>query len=165
IMLEIVLTAMLYVLLRPVDAALSMAAAMARFAMVAVMAVILMLNAGAFAMARGALPGSPETVLALLEIHAQGIFVWGVLFSLHLWILGGLICRSGFLPKWFGAGMVIGSFGYLINGFAALAQAEMPGLSTASAILLAVATVAELGFALWLVIRGLDETKWRALAA
>lgn len=164
IMLEIVLTAMLYGLLRPVDAARSMAAALARFAMVAVMAIILMLNAAAFAMTQGALPGSPETVLALLEIHAQGIFVWGVLFSLHLFLLGGLICRSGYFPKWFGGGMVVGSFGYLINGIAALMLLDIPALTIGGGILLAIATIAELGFALWLVIKGLDEAKWRARA-
>jgi len=164
ILLEIVLTAMLYVLLRPVDAARSMAAAMARFAMVAVMAVILLLNAAALAMSTGALPGSPETVLTLLDVHAQGIFVWGVLFSLHLFLLGGLICRSGYLPKWSGGAMVIGSLGYLIDGLAALMQVDIPTLDIVGGVLLAVATLGELGFAFWLVIKGLDAAKWRAMA-
>ncbi len=158
--LEIVLTAMLYVLLRPVDAARSMAAALARFAMIAVMAVILLLNAAAVAISTGALSGSPETVLALLEVHAQGIFVWGVLFSLHLFLLGGLIRRSGYFPKWFGGAMVIGSFGYLIDGLAALMQVDILALDIVGGVLLAIATLGELGFALWLAIKGLDATKW-----
>ena len=162
IILEIELTTILYFLLRPVDPLGSMIAAMARFAMVFVMLVNLLVNATAFMMAKGTITGSPETVLVLFEVHAQGIYLWGIVFAHHLLMLGILIWRSGYLPKWFGGALVIGSFGYLIDGLLALMLADIPALTLASNALLVIATIGELGFALWLLIKGLDENKLKS---
>lgn len=159
--LEIILVAILYFLLRPVDPVCSMVAAMARFAMILVMAINLFINATAFLMAQGVLQGSPETILTLFDIHAQGIFLWGVLFSIHLLVLGGLVFRSGYFPKLLGAAMAIGSFGYLIEGLSKLMGLENANLSLLVIALLTIVTIAELSFAVWLVAKGLHEDKWR----
>jgi len=126
ILLEIGLTAILYFLLRPVDPVRSLIAAMARFGMVFVMLVNLMLNITTFMMAGGALVGSAETILALFEIHAMGIYLWGVLFGCHLLVLGTLIYRSGYLPRILGGALVIGAFGYLIEGMSQIMGLDTP---------------------------------------
>ncbi len=160
ILAEIVLTAILYALLRPVDAVRSLIAAMARYAMVLVMAVNLMINVTAFMMANGQLAGTPETVLALFEVHAMGVYLWGVLFGMHLLVLGALVCRSGYLPRLLGGLMFVGAFGYLIEGLTRIMALELPGLPWVVIGLLSLVTFGELAFALWLLVRGISTAQW-----
>lgn len=158
---EIELTAILYFLLRPVDPVRAMIAMMARFGMIFVMAINLLINATAFLMAQGVLQGSAATIQTLFEIHAQGVFVWGVLFGMHLLALGWLVCHSGYFPKLLGGALSIGAFGYLIEGLSKLMGLEFATLSWLVIALLTIVTIAELSFAFWLVFKGLDEGKWR----
>ncbi|HHS89593.1 MAG TPA: DUF4386 domain-containing protein [Rhodobacteraceae bacterium] len=162
---EIVLTAILYVLLRPVDQVRSMIAAMARYAMVLVMAVNLMINVTAFMMSNGQLTGSPDTVLALFSIHAMGVYVWGILFGVHLWFLGSLVGQSGYLPRTLGGLMFIGAFGCVFEGLTKVTALEITGLSWVVIGLLSIVTFAELAFAFWLLVRGLNVSRWEAVRA
>lgn len=159
---EIALSAILFFLLRPVGALGSLIAALARYAMVLVMLVNLMLNITAFTMAQGDMPGGPAMILALFDIHAMGIYLWGVLFAVHLLVLGTLVWWSGFLPRLLGAALVIGAFGYLIEGVSRIIGLEHALLSALVVGLLTLVTLAELSLALWLTIRGVDVAKWRA---
>lgn len=159
---EIALTAMLYFLLHPVSRVAAMVAAMARLGMIFVMAINMLLNATAFLMAQGALSGSAETILTLLEVHAQGVFLWGALFGIHLFVLGALVCRSGYFPKLLGGALFIGSFGYMLEGLSRLMGLDHAALTWLTIALLTIVTLAELAFAFWLLIKGPDEPKWRA---
>lgn len=159
---EIALTAILYILLRPVNPVSSLLAAMARFAMIIVMSINVWINGSAFLMAQGALAGSADTILTLLDVHALGVYLWGVLFGLHLYVLGGLICRSGYFPKWLGGALLLGSFGYMIEGASKLMGLEYVALTWLNIGLLTLVTFAELGFAFWLIIKGPDLQKWQA---
>ncbi len=161
ILLEIELTAILFFLLRPVNPVRSMIAAAARYGMVIVMLINLMLNITAFMMAEGALSGSPATILTLFEVHAMGVYLWGVLFGSHLLVLGMLVYRSDYLPRMLGGALVIGAFGYLIEGLSQIMGLEYVIPSWLVIGLLTLVTFAEIGFALWLLIKGLDEEKWR----
>lgn len=161
---EIALTALLYFLLRPVSQARALIAAMARFSMVLVMAANLFLHVVAYQIALGNMAGTPETVLAIFEAHAMGIYLWQVFFAMHLLVLGGLVCRAGYWPSLFGAALFIGAFGYLIEGVSQLIGFENALLGWVGIGLLVLVTVAELGFALWLLIKGMDVEKWQARA-
>ncbi len=161
ILLEIELTAILFFLLRPVNPVRSMIAAAARYGMVIVMLINLMLNITAFMMAEGALSGSPATILTLFEVHAMGVYLWGVLFGSHLLVVGMLVYRSDYLPRMLGGALVIGAFGYLIEGLSQIMGLEYVIPSWLVIGLLTLVTFAEIGFALWLLIKGLDEEKWR----
>jgi len=162
ILLEIELTAILFFLLRPVDPLGSLVAAMARYGMVLVMLVNLLINIAAFAMAQGVIQGTPTTILTLFDIHAMGVYLWGVLFGTHLLVLGTLIWRSGYLPRLLGGALAIGAFGYLIEGLSRMMGLDTPVLTALIIGLLVMVTVAELSFALWLLIKGLDLAQWRA---
>ena len=79
-------------------------------------------------------------------------------------MLGTLIYRSGYLPRVLGGALVIGAFGYLVEGLSQIMGLEYAVLSWLTIPLLTLVTLAELGFALWLLIKGVDEEKWRAAA-
>ncbi len=72
-----------------------------------------------------------------------------------------LVYRSDYLPRMLGGALVIGAFGYLIEGFSQIMGLEYVIPSWLVIGLLTLVTFAEIGFALWLLIKGLDEEKWR----
>lgn len=166
---EVVLTVMLYELLKPVSRSLSMIAAFARLAMVLVMAVNILINLMPLviltmpAFAENFEAAQLETLaLGFFEAHALGIYIWGILFGLHLFALGNLVCNSGYFPKVLGAMMGLGAFGYTVQGVAQITGVDNAILSIAIIGLLVLVTLGELAFAFWLLIKGLDVEKWRA---
>ncbi len=158
---EIMATALLYFMFKPVSAALSFAAALARLSMVGVMAAMLFFSAGALVLAEpgGALASFSEAQRLdlgnlFLGMHDAGVWIWQVFFTVHLAILGQLVARSGRFPRLLGHAMTLGSVGYLLDSLHKFALPEATGLGTVTAVFLGIVTLAEVGFALWLVIRG-----------
>jgi hypothetical protein len=80
-------------------------------------------------------------------------------FALLIW--GALIVRSGFFPRWLGVLYAVAGGCYLVN---ALASFVAPGLPVFPWILYP-CLVGEGAVTLWLIVVGVDETKWRAAAA
>lgn len=157
---EVMCTAMLYFMFKPVNATLSFAAALARLSMVGVMAGMLFFSAAAMGVAEGSLVPSladevrAEVVAALLYVHDAGVWVWQVFFTLHLMVLGWLVAGSQRFPRVLGYLMMAGSAGYLCDSLSAFVWPDASGLAVVTGVLLAVVSLAEVGFALWLVIRG-----------
>ena len=158
---ELMVTAMLFFMFRAAHPTLSLIAALARFAMVAVMAAMLLFYAG---LAGLAAPGlafvsfSPEQTDALahllLYIHDSGVWVWQLFFAAHLAALGALILRSGLYPRLLGWGLALGGLGYALDSLYAFALPEAELIGQLRIGLLALVTVSEVGFALWLVFKG-----------
>lgn len=164
---EIVLSVMLFVLFRPVSPTLSLVAMVARLTMVFVMAINLLINIMPMVLLGGAgylaVLGEEQlqaTALLLIEAHGYGIYVWDMFFGFHLAVLGYLIFRSGFFPRLLGVAMLIGSAGYFLDGLVKVTFFESAPLGMAIIGLLVVATVSELAFAFWLLIKGLDVAVW-----
>lgn len=157
-LIELVTMTMLFQIFRRVNETLAFAAMLARFAMVAVMGAMLLFQAGLTGLATGDIVAAPETRDALagvmLHIHHAGVWVWQAFFWLHLLILSYLVWRSDMFPKVFGYGLAIGSFGYLADSLYAFAFPNCEWLGTLRIGLLVVVTLSEVGFALWLTIRG-----------
>lgn len=157
---ELVVTAMLYEMFRRVDATVALIAALARFAMVAVMAAMLLFQAGILMLAGGE-PGAtafaPETGAALAGLlffmHDSGVWVWQVFFAAHLMLLGWLVIRSGRFSRLLGVALMVGGTGYLADTLHAVVLPESDLLGLAKIVLLGLVTLAELGFALTLLIR------------
>jgi hypothetical protein len=169
---EIVLAALLYAILRPVSRTISLAAAFARVAEAVVQAANL-LPAGLALLAVGgagyfASFGEEERndlVLLALDASEFMILVWGLFFALHLLLLGYLVYRSGFLPRILGILLALASVGYFAESYGTILS---PGASgTLELVVLVLAVPGELAFALWLLVKGVDEAKWseRALEA
>lgn len=158
---EIMATAMLYFMFKRVNPTLSFAAALARLSMVGVMAAMLFFHFAALTLA------DPGTQLAsfteaqrldlaglMLATHDAGVWIWQVFFTVHLALLGQLVARSGVFPRLLGHAMTLGAVGYTFDSLSAFVFPGSALLAATTGVLLAVVTLAEVGFALWLIFRG-----------
>ncbi len=163
---EIVLTVLLFILLEPVSRTLALVAAFARLAMATMQGINLLTYALVLLLLGGAsylTVFTPEQLnaLALLFLNAYEYVAlfWGMFFALHLLTLGYLIYKSGYFPALLGLLMVLAGLGYLIDSFGSI---FLPQYDAVFAILVSVgALVGELGFALWLLIKGVNVEKWQ----
>lgn len=169
-LIEIALAAVLYVLLRPVSRSMSLAGALARVSEGVVMAAgnlftsILTLVAVGGAGYLAVFESGQRDALALMfqEANDYVVLTWCLFFGLSLLITGWLVYRSGFFPKIPGVLLSLAGIGYLAQSFGTIVA---PGLTDVlSAVVLVFAVPGELVFALWLLIKGVDEDKWRAQA-
>lgn len=158
---EIMATAMLYFMFKPVNATLSFAAALARFSMVGVMAAMLFFSAGALALAEpgGTLASFSQAqrldfASLFLGMHDAGVWIWQIFFTIHLAILGQLVARSGRFPRLLGHAMTLGAIGYLLDSLHSFVLPEAAALGTVTGVFLAIVSLAEISFALWLLILG-----------
>lgn len=97
-----------------------------------------------------------------IRLDAYGFGVGLIFFGFACLIIGHLIVRSGYLPKFIGVMMQIAGACYLANSFA-LILAPTVANKLFPAILLP-AFIAELSFCLWLLIKGVDVAKWHEKA-
>lgn len=169
---EIILTVMLYWLLKPVSPTLSMIATLSRFGMIVVMGLNILIHimpalllSGSDVLAVFDTAQLQASAFILFEAHALGIFIWQLFFSLHLLVVGYLVAKSGYFPKVLGWMMGVGSFGYLVQALAGITQTENGLVSTGVVVLLVLVTLGELGFAFWLLIKGMNVEKWRESVA
>jgi hypothetical protein len=160
---------MLYVLFRPVSHHWSMAAMLSRVGLAVVQSVNLAWSALALTLLSGATylaAFQTDQLNALVQlftdVDAFMVHVWGLFFALHLAILGWLVYRSGFMPKFLGRLLVIASIGYVFESFGAIVAPAAAGFLSALVIVLSVP--GELAFAIWLVAKGVNEEKWATLA-
>ncbi|MEM8555446.1 MAG: DUF4386 domain-containing protein [Pseudomonadota bacterium] len=157
-MAEVILSVMLYAMFRSHNPVLAMAALVARLMMAAVMAVMLLPQAAVLALSTGAMPlhstDAAELAWVLRQFDLAGVWVWQVFFTLHLWLLGVLAWTSGAVPRLLAAGLAIGGTGYLVDSIRAFAFPGSPVLEFTGMGLLAIVTLAEIGFALWLLVWG-----------
>jgi hypothetical protein len=158
---EVMVTAMLFFMFKSVNATLSFAAALARAMMVAVMASMLFFQAGAihFADPNSAMnlmfePLRMEWVMMMLYLHDAGVWIWQIFFTLHLMLLGFLVIRSDAYPRVLGPALMIGGLGYVLDSIYAFALPDLDLLGSIRAMLLVIVTLAELSFALLLLIKG-----------
>lgn len=158
---EVLVSAMLVFMFRPVNATLALAAGFARMMMVAVMAAMLFFHAAALALSDGSVPLDSFSTAQRVElaglmrhVHDAGVWIWQIFFCLHLLLLGALVTVSGLYPRILGLGLVIGGAGYLVDSIQMFALPEAATLAAVKVALLGIVTLAELGFALWLLLRG-----------
>lgn len=169
---EVLVSVMLYFMFRPVNATLSLAASYARLMMVAVMAAMLFFHAGSLALADGAVPLRSFSVAQRMElagllrhVHDAGVWIWQIFFCLHLILLGTLVIGSGLYPRLLGAGLIVGGTGYLVDSVQMFAFPDATALEAVKVALLLIVTLAEIGFALWLLLRGPRRVPRPTLAA
>ncbi len=169
VLVEIIICALLYVLLKPVSRPLSLAAALARFAQAILQAVSLFTAVPALLLLNGdrcfaALATDPLNAMVLLfmNINAFVIMIWGLIFGFHLLLLGYLVYRSGFLPKILGVLIFIASVGYLSQSYGHILLPQYDGILATIVVVLSVP--GELAFALWLLVKGIDGKRWEERA-
>lgn len=160
---EIVLSIILYMLLKPVSTTLSLVAAVSRLIMTAVHGinllnyffVLLLLNDSTYT-ASFDTEQQQALVSLFLDAHHYGFAIGIAFLTLHVFALGYLIYKSGYIPRILGILFLIAGLGYLIDsaGILLLADYESPGF-----IALPIA-IAEIAFPLWLLVKGVNIEQW-----
>jgi hypothetical protein len=165
VLVEIVVSAMLYVLFRVVSAPISLAAAFARFAQAVLQAVAIFTAVPALLLLQGnGYMGAFEVeqvnalVQLFLDTNAFMIILWGLLFGFHLLLLGYLVYRSGFLPRVLGILLIIGAFGYLAQSYGHILVPQYDEILSTVVIVLSIP--GELAFTVWLLWKGVDVEQW-----
>jgi hypothetical protein len=163
----VALTLIFYVLLRPVSRNLALLAAFFNLVSIALEAAAsLHLLATLFPLANAnylrALDPKQVDAWAYLSIksHEYGFGVSLIFFGCVCLVLGYLIFRSGFLPKFLGILMQIAGLSYLVNSFALILSPSLAGWLF-PAILLP-AFVGEASLCIWLLAKGVNVSKWNA---
>ena len=100
----------------------------------------------------------PAVSLILLNVNDRGAGVALAFFGIETVLEGWLILRSTFLPRWLGALTMIAGAGWLTwlsptLGYAAFSVVALIALA---------GSIVTIG---WFLVKGVDEERWRALAA
>jgi hypothetical protein len=165
---EIVLSIVLYVLLKPVSKTLSLVATVFRLAMTTIHAinllnsfVVLLLLSGADYLAAFEADQLHALVLLFLNAHHYGFEIGIVFFAPHVFVLGYLIFKSGYFPRILGVLFILASCVYLIDSTALL---FVPSYDATPVFLALPIAIAEIAFPLWLLIKGVNVEQWNKRA-
>ena len=157
---DVALAVVFYMLLRPVNNALSMMAAVFRLTQAAVIgsslvnlfyALNLLHNAELMAVV------GAEQVMIFLNAHAIGYSVAMIFFGVNCLLTGYLVFRSGYFPKVLGILLVIAGVAYLADSFAQVLLTDYAAYKALfESVAIPLAVVGELAMALWLLICGVN---------
>ncbi len=155
-------TVLLYQLLKPINKGLSLFAASFRLVTVAILGAnllynflpILLLNDSTYL---STFNSEQLQTLSLfyMKVHGFGYSLALVFFSVHCVIIGYLISKSTYIPKFLGILLIIAGLCYFINSYSLFLFPELSS-KIFPAILLP-ALIAELSLSLWLLIKGVKN--------
>ncbi|MEO6454620.1 MAG: DUF4386 domain-containing protein [Ginsengibacter sp.] len=96
--------------------------------------------------------------LSYLSIKSDeyGFGISLMFFGFECLILGYLIIKSGYIPKTIGALMQVAGLCYITNSFALIIAPKIANL-----LFMLPPFIAETSFCLWLLVKGVDVTKWK----
>lgn len=160
-----VVTALFYILFKPVNRNLASVAAIFSTVAIAIGTVGGIFNLAPLTLLNGAshLGGFTAQQLAQLallsvKLGIQTVNIGIVLFGCYCLSIGWLIVKSTFIPWIFGAGMILAGLGWLTFLYQPLASALAP-LNMISG------GIGEGGLTLWLLVKSVDATRWHAQVA
>lgn len=160
---DVAVAVILFVILRPVSARLSLLAAGFRIVYAAWMAGNLLnlfnaqsiLTGGAYKAAITP-PQVDAQVVSSLQAFATGFHIGLVVFGVHLIALGYLLVRSRYVPRVIGILVVAAGIGYLTDNLGRLFVPGYSAFAVASAVLLTAASIGELVLTMWLLVKGVN---------
>ena len=153
-----------YLLLKSVNKGLSLLAAFFRLTQASILAInllnhftaVLLLN-GASYLAVFETEQLHSLVMLFLNMHAHGYLISGVFFGLSCFVLGYLFLKSDYLPRILGVLLIFATFGYLTDSFT---NFLLPNYAVITEwLVVASAVIAELTLCVWLLLKGVRETK------
>ena len=166
---EVVLTVLLYVLLKPVGKTLSLIAAVSRLTMTTIHGINLLNLFFVLLVLGGAgylTVFQPDQLNALvrlfLDAYNYGFAIGIIFFTVHVFLVGYLIFKSGYFPKVLGVLFIIASMGYLIDNFS---YVLLENYVTGAAYFALPIAIAEIAFPLWLLIKGVNVEQWKKRAS
>ena len=164
---DVLLSWLMYVLLRPAHRDLSLLAAFLGLVSTCLFAVgevfffapPLLLDGGASVAAFSTTQVSALILLAL-RLYGRVSSMYMLFYGMAVVLRGYLIIRSTYLPKLIGVLMCIAGVGFIVRNVAFVLSP-----SYASDLLLAPMLLATLSVSVWLLVKGIDVQGWRAKAA
>lgn len=93
--------------------------------------------------------------------HAFGLAL--IFFGVECLIIGYLVRRSGFFPRWIGTLMQVTGACYLVNSFSMVLAPDLQALLFPAILLPCL--LGESAFCLWLLVKGVDVPAWERRAA
>lgn len=162
---QIATAALWYVLLRPVSRPIALTAAFIElagaiiksFARVFFIAPLWVLSGGPSVLQSFKPEQVQSIALILLRANDTGAATAMAFFGFSTVLNGYLIFKSTFLPRWLGVMGMVAGLCWLLYLYPPLGRAAF-GITAIYGLLVSVAMI------LWLVIRGVDEHKWKKLA-
>lgn len=97
-----------------------------------------------------------------LQLFEGGFAIALIFFGFDCFTLAYLIVNSMFLPRIIGVALAIEGVGYIVNSFTLFLA---PSLQTRIFPYFTVTALAEVAFALWLLLVGVNDARWREQAA
>lgn len=162
---DITLNVLLYALLRPVSRNLSLLGVCFGLMGTAIFAAGEMLY---FAAALPAVDADVARVISLeaqatltylcLTIYEYGFGIFAVFYGIAAMVRGYLIMRSGYLPRTLGAILILGGASFLAKNLLIVFWPQFDLPYVIFPMFLALASMA-----LWMLIRGVDRSKWDTL--
>lgn len=163
---DILLAWLFYVLLRPVHRDLALLSALIGIVSMTIFAVTKMFYFSAPALLRGdkyLAAFNPDQVDALASSYVllyAALSGLSFLFYGAAWLVRGyLTFRSGYLPRWLGALMILAGF-----GFVAKTLTYILGPAYSSDLLMAPMFLNSVALMLWMLFKGIDPGRWPAAA-
>ena len=167
-LLDVVVAWALYVLLQPVNKHLSLLAAWFRVVYAAIFATalnnllsVLQLLTGADSFKVFATNQVHAQVMVFLSAFQSGWDIGLVLFGLHLLVLGSLVFKSGYIPRWLGVLLTISSVGYLVDGFG---KFLLPDYHLAMTLFTGWGELFLMFWLLWRAMKGFDKRRFPGAA-
>jgi len=162
IILDVLVAWALYVFLKPVNKSLSLLAAWFRllytavfgFALLNLVTVLRLLSDADYLTVFGTDQLHAQVMLSLNSFSDGWAIGYVCFFSLHLFVLGYLVYKSGYIPRILGVLLIIGGFGYLIDTFALLLLPNYESYEAIFSLLIIPTALGEVLLALWLLIKG-----------
>lgn len=165
----IALTLILYVLLRPVNKTLALLAVFFNIVEFPIEAVsklclfaALFLSGNADYLKAFEPPQLHALVRISLRLHDYGFGIDLVFFGFACLVYGYLLFRSGYFPRTLGVLMALAGLSYLINSFTLILA---PAYAGTISLILVFALIGELSLCLWLMVKGVDEQRWKEHAS
>lgn len=157
---EIVLSVILYRLFRSVNKLLSLTAAVSRLAMTTIHGinllnyffVLLLLTNTDYRMVF-ATDQVHALVSLFLDAYHYGFTIGIAFLTIHVFLLGYLIVKSGYVPRILGVLFILAGVGYFIDSFGVLLFTNYTTTPVFVALPIA---VAEIAFPLWLLVKGVN---------
>lgn len=164
---DVVVAWALYILLKPVSNSLSLLAAWLRLvnatifgiALYNLFSVLRLLDDANYLALLDA--GQLQAQVMLFMVAFNDTWLIGLIFfGIHLFVLGYLIFKSGYIPKFIGILLVIASLGYLVDSFANVLLANYTDYEAIFMLIVVVpGVIGELSFTLWLLLKGRKMTE------
>lgn len=151
----------LYIFLKPVNISLSLIMAWLRLVYAAILGtailnfvnVLLLISNDGYLTVLGLDRLQTQVLLSINGFYEQ----WSiglVVFGFHILILGYLIFRSDYIPKFWGIILIIAFFGYLLTNLFHLLLPEYEHIRTIIGWIFIIPMLGEVGLGFWLLIKG-----------